>query len=192
MKVWGCLYIIVGVFAGWSSFRSMMAGVNGAPESWWPAFAFGAATLLVVEGIRLCVPKIQTTWLILLTGAIPLSISTIFIEWPLRIWVFSAALSLIEALILKASAVTRRDGISAFVSCLVLVAALANTTIHLFSDYWSGWWNATSQWTLTQIAGFMLPALIPWSILLAMLLHTINVMFGNWRKKAADPTRRKM
>lgn len=187
MKAWGGLYIIVGVFAGWSSLGAVMASVNGSPDRWWPAFALGAAILLFTDGIRLCVPRIRAVLLVLLTGAIPLLISIVFMEWPLRVWVFSAALALLEALALKACAVTRRNGISTFVSCVVLVAALANTTIQLFFLYWGGWWNGTSQWTLAQIAGFMLPTLIPWSILLAMLVHATNVLFRSQSLSATDP-----
>ena len=181
MKFWGSLYIVVAVLAGYSSFVDMMAGVNGSPQSVRLPIVLGAAILLLVDGIKMCFPSLRDIWLVSIVGAIPLAICSAFGEWPARCWVFSAMLAFSEFVFLRASKAIKRDGISAFICSVVLVTALAATTVNLFLLYWRGWWDATSRWTLTDIVGFMLPALIPWSILLPILVHATKVVFRHQR-----------
>lgn len=177
MKAWGCFYMLVGALVADSSLSALMAIVNGATETWWPMLTLGASILLFVDGIRAFIQRIKEPWPMLLAGAIPLLLSSIFGEWPLRIWISSTVLIGSHAAAARLCIVIRRDGIAAFVSCIVIVAALADSTWHLFIYYWIGWWNATSQLTPMEIVGFMLPALIPWPFLLVMLVHAANEVF---------------
>jgi hypothetical protein len=64
MKLWGCVYVLVAVLAGFSSLSAMMAGVNGSTQSWWTVFALGAAILLFADGIKLCFLGIRGAWLV--------------------------------------------------------------------------------------------------------------------------------
>jgi hypothetical protein len=187
MRVWGSAYIVVGVLAGYESLIDMMQAVNGAMEGWWPPITLAAAILLCTDGVRLCFPRIRGVWLIAIAGSIPLAICSLLGEWPLRCWVFSAALVLLQGLFLKTGSVVKRDGICAFACLLVLTAALANSTVHLALHYWKGWWDATFQWTLAEIVGFLAPLLIPWSILLVLFAHSVRVFFGGQRA-TADPS----
>jgi hypothetical protein len=154
---------------------AMMSTVNGSPESWIPVLALTASILLFADGVNLCFSRIHGRWLIVVVTVIPPVLCSIFGEWPLRCWLFSAALAIIEASFLWVAALSRREGVAAFASCLILVSTLAESIVRLFLQYWAGWWSAESRWTLTDIVGFMLPALIPWSILVGILIHAAKV-----------------
>ena len=183
MKGWGVWYISVGLLAGYSSLLSMMATVNGAPESLWPALSLAASILLFCDGLKSCFSHIAIWWLVIIVAAIPLVLCSIFMEWPLSCWIFSGILAIAEVILLQLSKQLKRDGFVPFVSSVVLALALADSTSRLFFDYWRGWWSGTSQWGLTDIASFMLPAFIPWAILISILVHSGIEVFDHRKKR---------
>jgi len=184
MKAWGSAYVVVAALSGYESLFAMADSVNGATGRWWPPVTLAAAILLFIDGLKLLLPRLPSVWLTAFAGAVPLAICSLFGEWPIRVWVFSAALMLIEGVLLKARSTTKREGIAALAGLLVLNIALADSTLRVARYYWQGWWDATSRWTLFQIIVFVLPVLIPWSILLLLLAHSARVVFGGLRQTA--------
>lgn len=185
MKGWGVWYISVGLLAGYSSLLGMMATVNGAPESVWPALSLAASILLFCDGLKCCFSQIANWSLVVIVAAIPLCLCSIFMEWPLPCWIFSGALAVVEMLLLRVSNQLKRDGIIPFVSGVILGLALTDSTVRLFLHYWSDWWNAKSQWGITDIVGFILPAFIPGAALLSIVVHSGIEVFGHRKQRKA-------
>jgi len=183
MKSWGISYIVVAVLAGHSSLVAMMASVNGALQSWWMPAAFAAAILLFTDGISQCFRRISSIWLVVIAATPPIAICALFGEWPLRCWVVSVTMAILEAAFLKIDSLTGRKGIASFASSAVLVAALGNSTVGLFLYYWN---SKNSLWTLGDILGFMLPFVIPWFVLVTVLVHTGLAVFRYPTMKSGD------
>lgn len=146
----------------------MKEGVNGIPETWWGPVTLASGALLTLEGVHEFLGDAYFVLLIALAGAVPIGIAALFQEWSPKVWVFAVMLAFLEWTVRKLSKATGQSEVGTFVFSVVLGAALANTTGELFRFYW----NAPSVWTLTQIARFMFPIVLPWILILILIAHS--------------------
>jgi len=167
LRIWGTFKLSVGVLAAVSSLFGMMQSVNGISRNWWGPVTLASAALLALEGMFELLSGAYTNLLIVVAAMIPIVIYSVFQEWSPRVWVFALLLAFLEWTIRRLSKMTGQSEIGTLVFSLVLVAALANTTGELFRFYW----NAPSFWTLRQIAGFMFPIVLPWSLIVILITH---------------------
>jgi hypothetical protein len=97
----------------------------------------GAAILLMVAGIRAVAPRLAVVWLAVIAATVPLAICTAFGTWPLRCWVFAAALGLSAWAILKVDAAIKRGDIAALSVSLLLVASWTSISVNTVHAYLS-------------------------------------------------------
>jgi len=133
----GILYSITAFLTGFAAFSMMMQTVNGGPWSWWGPIMLGAAVLLMVAGFRALAPRLAVGWLAAIAAATPLAICTAFGTWPLRCWIFAAALGLSGWAILKADATIKHGDIAALSVSLLLVASWTSISVNTVHAYLS-------------------------------------------------------
>lgn len=168
MRIWGTFKFSVGVLAVASSLFGMKQDPYGIPENWWGPVTLASAALLALEGVFDFFGDASSNLLIVLAGVVPLGIAGFFQEWSPKVWVFAVMLAFLEWTIRRLSRATGRSEVGTLVFSVVLGAALANTTGELFRFYW----DAPSVWTLTQIARFMFPIVLPWILILILIAHS--------------------
>lgn len=133
----GILYSITALLTGFAAFSMMMQTVNGGPWSWWGPVMLGAAVLLMVAGLRALAPRLSVICLAAFAAATPLAICTAFGTWPLRCWIFAAALGLAAWAILKVDATIKHGDIAALSVSLLLVASWTSISVNTFRAYLS-------------------------------------------------------
>ncbi len=168
MRIWGPFKLCAGMLAVVSSLFGMMHGVNGIPTNWWGPLTLVSATLLTLEGVFELLSRNYANLMVFLAAMVPVGICAIFQEWSPRVWIFALLLAFLEWTNRRLSRMTEQNEIGTFLFSIVLAASLANTTWQLFRFYW----DAPSFWTLTQIAGFMFPIVLPWCLILTLVAHS--------------------
>jgi hypothetical protein len=168
LRIWGTFKLFVGVLAMVSSLLGMMQGENRIPQGWWGPVTLASAVLLGLEGISELLAGAHSNLLIVLAGVVPIGIAGLFQEWSPRVWVFASMLAFFEWTIRRLSKTTERSEVGTLLFSVVLGAALANTTGELFRFYW----DAPSVWTLSQIARFMFPIMLPWILVVVLIAHS--------------------
>ncbi len=166
----GILYGITALLTGFAAFSMMMQTVNGGPWSWWGPIMLGAAVLLMVAGLRALAPRLSVSWLAAIAAATPLAICTAFGTWPLRCWIFAAALGLSAWAILKADATIRHGDIAAFSVSLLLVASWTSISMNTVHAYLS-----TNVLNTSAVALVVL--LLYWILIIAVLVRAGTTVF---------------
>lgn len=137
-------------------------------QNWWGPATLASAALLALEGLFEFLGEAYAYLLIVLAAVVPIGICSVFQDWSPRVWVFSLMLAFLEWTIRRLSKMTGQNEIGTLVFSILLGAALANTTGELFRFYW----NAPSFWTLSQIARFMFPIVLPWILISILIAHS--------------------
>ena len=168
MRIWGPFKLSVGVLAMVSSLFGMLHAASGIPENWWGPVTLAFAALLALEGLHELLPGAHVYLLVALAASVPLGICVVFKEWSPMVWIFALLLAFLEWTIRRLARMTEQTEIGTLLFSTALAVSLANTTLELFRFYW----NAPSVWTLTQIANFMFPIVLPWSLILILIAHS--------------------
>jgi hypothetical protein len=166
----GILYSTTALLTGYAAFYMMMQTVNGGPSSWWSPVTLGAAILLMVTGIRVLAPRLAAGWLAAIAAVTPLLVCTAFGMWPLRCWVFGAALALSAWGIFKIDATIRHGDIAAFSVSLLLAASWTRISVSTLHTYLST--NA-----LNASVDSLSVLLLYWTLIIAVLVRAGLTVF---------------
>jgi hypothetical protein len=126
----GLLYGITALLTGYAAFYMMMQTVNGGPWSWWGPIMLGAAILLMTASIHTLAPRLALSWLAAIAAATPITICSAFGTWPLRCWIFAAALGLAAWTAFKLDVTIRRGDLAAFSVSLLLAASWTSVSLN--------------------------------------------------------------
>jgi hypothetical protein len=130
----------------------------------------GAAVLLMVASINALVPRLAVSWLAAIAAATPLAICTAFGTWPLRCWLFAAALGLSAWAVLKVDATIKHGDIAAFSVSLLLVASWTSISVNTVHDY-------LSPKVLNTGAGTLVVLLFYWVLIIGVLVRAGITVF---------------
>lgn len=167
MKFWSVYKFLVGMLASAESLFGMIQTVNGARETLWGPAAVAASILLTIEGLGQLFPRVHRYLLIAVAAGVPVAICGVFHDWQAPVWIFAGILAFLEWMFQSIATATARQDIGALAFSVVLVAALANTTLELFRFYW----DEPSFWPLGEIFKFMFPIALPWTLVVILLVH---------------------
>ena len=177
----GALYLLAAALGAVTAFTSTMLGVNGAPFSAWIPIAASAAVLLFVDGISLCLPAIPPPWRIALAAITPIAACSLFLHWPLSLWIAAAALAILEAGFLILAAHTHMVGAAAFAASIVLALAAGTGFTQQVSYYLDLYQTVGSSVTTTQIASALLPSFFAILIFFITLVRSSQALFPTHR-----------
>ena len=117
------LYILTALLTGYAAAYQMMQTVNGGPWSWCYPFMLGASILLLVSGIHVAAAAVNVVRLSVIAAAVPLAVCAVFGRLPMRCWLFALAVGIAAWVCFTLASGTRRNGVPAFISSVVLVAS---------------------------------------------------------------------
>jgi hypothetical protein len=183
LKFWGVYKLMVGVLAAAESLLGILRSANPPEMSIWGPLTIAAAVLLAIDGLADLFVNVNR-WLFVALGAIvPIAISILSDEWPVRLWIFAVAVGFAEWVFLELRRSTGRTEIGSLACCAALACSLANTTFMIFRQYW----DAPQFWPLGQIFRFMLPIALPWTLIAILLLHSARELIASRKERADGP-----
>ena len=177
----GSLYLFAAAIGGFTAFTTTILNVHGSPSSAWIPVAAGAAVLLFVDGLSLCLPSISPPWRIAIATTLPLLASTLFGHWPPVLWFLAVALALLEAGFLILCAHTRIVGAAAFTASILLALAAGTGLTQLASRYLDLYQTPGSLVTLTQVGSALSPSLFALLTFFATLIRSFDLLLPNHR-----------
>jgi hypothetical protein len=167
LRFWGMYKLLVGVLAATESLLGMLRGFNGVERGVWGPLTVAAAILLALDGLGQLFPRASRWLLVALAAIVPLAISIISEDWPVKIWMFAAAVAFAEWMFQEIKSAAGRTEVGALLCGVALAISLGNTTLMLFRVYW----DEPQFWPLGQIFRFMFPIALPWTLILILIVH---------------------
>jgi hypothetical protein len=170
LKFWGMYKLLVGVLAASESLLGMLRSFNGVERGVWGPLTIAAAVLLAIDGLGHLFAKVNRWLLVALAAFVPLAISMMSGEWPVKVWIFAAAVAFVEWMFQELKRTVGRTEVAALLCGVVLALSLGNTTWMLFRQYW----DEPQFWPLRQIFRFMFPIALPWTLIVVLVVHAVR------------------
>jgi hypothetical protein len=167
LRFWGVYKLLVGVLAATESLLGMLRSFNGAERGVWGPLTVAAAVLLAIDGLGQLFTIANRWLLVALAAIVPLTISIMSGEWPVKVWMFAAAVAFAEWMFQELKRAAGRTEVAALLCGVALAISLGNTTLMLFRVYW----DEPQFWPLGQIFKFMFPIALPWTLILVLIVH---------------------
>jgi hypothetical protein len=182
LRFWGVYKLMVGVLAGTESLLGILRSPNPPEMSIWGPFTIAGSVLLAMDGLTDLFSNVNRWLFVALGTMVPIVISALSGEWPVRLWIFVVAVGFLAWVFSELRRTTGRAEIGSLACCAALACSLANTTFMIFRQYW----DAPQFWPLGQIFRFMLPIALPWTLIVILLLHSARELIGSRSERVDD------